>query len=117
MAEMAAARGAQDFGPIHHELAVGLCGHGILCERLEETRPTAPGFELCLRAKEWIAAARAFVNAGIMRISVFARKRTLGPLLAKDVILLGRQRLLPFLFRFFDFFTHGFASSSVLTAR
>src|ERR1700716_3352550 len=96
MSEMSAATRAQHLGPRHHELAVGLRGHGVLRERLVETRPTAPGFELRLRAEQRIPAAGTLVNARIVRVGIFAGKRSLSPLLAQDVILLRRQRLFPF---------------------
>src|SRR5437764_10481635 len=72
VAEMSATICAQDFGPRHHEFFVRLRGDGILRERFVETRPAAAGFEFCLRIEERISAARAFVNAGIMRLGILA---------------------------------------------
>src|SRR5437868_3854427 len=104
---MAAAFRTNNFVPVHPEFAVGLGLHGILRHRLVETRPAAAGFVFGLRTEERIAAAGAAIHAGVLGVGVFAGERALGPFLAKNVILLRRQRLTPFLFGLFDFIAHG----------
>src|ERR1043165_4128609 len=60
VAEMAAATRTQNLGARHHEFATGFRSHSILRDRLIETRPSAPRFELRLRAEQRISAARTF---------------------------------------------------------
>src|SRR5436190_7998761 len=104
--EMATAVRAQALGPLPHEFAIALCGHGIFRHRLVETRPAASGFVLCLRAEQRVSAARAFVSARVMRIGILTGKGSLRPLFPKDVILLRGQFLPPFRLSLFDFVTH-----------
>ena len=78
----------------------------VLPDGLKEAGPPAPGVELGFRSKQLLAAAGAAIDARSLGVSVLAGKSPLRALLAHDVILLRRQLLPPFAFRFADFFSH-----------
>src|SRR5687768_13407071 len=97
MAEMRVARGAHHFDPAH---AVGRVIHGLhvlVRNRLREAGPAAAGIELRVRAEQLRPARYAAVHTGLLRVVIRARERPLGPLLARDPVLLGRELLPPLL--------------------
>src|SRR5216683_885646 len=99
--EMAAATAAVDFGPQHPEGAVfGLADR--VFERLVEARPAGAALEFRLRGEQRQVAAGAGEDALAMLLEQRARSRTLGALLAQDLILLRRQLRAPFRIGLFD---------------
>src|SRR6267143_1020886 len=99
--EMAAAAAAVDFGSQHPEGAVFGLADGVL-ERLIKTRPAGAALEFRLRGEQRQVAAGAGEDALAMLLEQRARSRTLGALLAQDVILLRRQLRAPFRIGLFD---------------
>src|ERR1700686_2031352 len=99
--EMAAAAGAMNFGPQHPEGAVFGLADGVV-ERLIKTRPAGAALEFRLRGEQRQVAAGAGEDTLAMLLEQRARSRTLGALLAQDVILLRRQLRAPFRIGLFD---------------
>src|SRR3979411_2470667 len=99
--EMAAAAAAMNFGPQHPQGPVFGLADGVL-ERLIKTPPAGAALELRLRSEQWQVAAGAGEDALAMLLEERARSRTLGALLAQDVILLRRQLRAPFRIGLFD---------------
>src|ERR1700682_2159305 len=99
--EMATAAAAVDFGPQHPEGAVfGLADRVV--ERLIKTRPAGAALEFRLRGEQRQVAAGAGEDALAMLLEQRARSRTLGALLAQDLILLRRKLRPPFRIGLFD---------------
>src|SRR5579864_879308 len=94
MAQMTAAGGAMNLGPGHSVAAIGRGPHGLF-QRLSEARPARPALELGAGFKQRLAAARAAERAGPLLLVERARSGALGPVLAQDRELLGRQGLPP----------------------
>src|SRR5467141_4794409 len=101
MTEMAAAAAAVNFGPQHPKGAVFGPADGIV-ERLIKTRPAGAALEFRLRGEQRQVAAGAGEDALAMLLEQRARSRTLGALLAQDLILLRRQLRPPFRIGLFD---------------
>src|ERR1700687_5821600 len=99
--EMAAAAAAVDFGPQHPKGAVFGLADGVV-ERLIKTRPAGAALEFRLRGEQRQVAAGAGEDALAMLLEQRARSRTLGALLAQDLILLRRQLRAPFRIGLFD---------------
>src|SRR6266550_1587473 len=99
--EMAAAAAAMNFGPQHPQGPVFGLADGVL-ERLIKTRPAGAALEFRLRSEQRQVAAGAGEDALAMLLEQRARSRTLGALLAQDVILLRRQLRAPFRIGLFD---------------
>src|SRR3954447_16065420 len=92
---MAAAAPAMNFGAQHAEGAVpGLADR--VFQRLPETWPAGAALEFGVRGKQRQVAAGASENALAMFLQQRARPRTLGALLAQDLVLLRRQLRAPF---------------------
>src|SRR5260370_2817478 len=81
-------------------------GEGAWVGGSREAGPAAAALELLLGAKELGAAARAKVAAGLVVVPESAGKRTLGGLLPKHAILLGRQLAAPLLVALLDLLVH-----------
>src|ERR1700722_19518701 len=94
VAEMAAAAAAVNFSAQHPEGAVFGLADGVV-ERLVKTRPAGAAFELGLRGEQRQVAAGAGEDALAMLLEQRARSRTLGALLAQDLVLLRRQLCAP----------------------
>src|SRR6202048_104248 len=99
--EMAAAAPALDFGPQHPKGAVFGLADGVV-ERLIKTRPAGAALEFRLRGEQRQGAAGAGEDALAMLLEQLARSRTLGALLAQDLVLLRRQLRAPFRIGLFD---------------
>src|ERR1700738_3958273 len=99
--EMAAAAAAVDFGPQHPKGAVFGLADGVV-ERLIKTRPAGAALEFRLRGEQRQVAAGAGEDAPAMLLEQRARSRTLGALLAQDLVLLRRQLRAPFRIGLFD---------------
>src|SRR3984893_15513848 len=106
--EMAAAAAAVDFGPQHPKGAVFGLADGVV-ERLIKTRPAGAALEFRLRGEQRQVAAGAGEDALAMLLEQRARSRTLGALLAQDLVLLRRQLRAPFRIGLLDLeFLRGF---------
>src|SRR5882762_634277 len=99
--EMAAAAAAMNFGPQHPQGPVFGLADGVV-ERLIKARPAGSALEFRLRREQRQVAAGAGEDALAMLLEQRARSRTLGALLAQDVILLRRQLRAPFRIGLFD---------------
>src|ERR1700687_3464437 len=99
--EMAAAAAAVDFGPQHPKGAVFGLADGVV-ERLIKTRPAGAALEFRLRGEQRQVAAGAGEDALAMLLEQRAPSRTLGALLAEDLILLRRKLRTPFRIGLFD---------------
>src|SRR4051812_24931984 len=92
---MAAAGRAMDLGALHPE-AVVRRGFDAARDRFVEARPAGAALELAERLEQ----SRAAAGAGELARPLFgqqgAASGVLRPVLAHDVILLGRQELAPF---------------------
>src|SRR6266481_8266209 len=99
--EMAAAAAAMNFGPQHPQGPVFGLADRVL-ERLIKTRPAGAALEFRLRSEQRQVAAGAGEDALAMLPEQRARSRTLGALLAQDVLLLRRQLRAPFRIGLFD---------------
>src|SRR5467141_3930137 len=101
MTEMAAAAAAVNFGPQHPKGAVFGLADGIV-ERLIKTRPAGAALEFRLRGEQRQVAAGAGEDALAMLFQQRARPRTLGALLAQDLILLRGELRAPLRVGLFD---------------
>src|SRR5690242_1363953 len=102
MSEMSATFAAHHFGSPHHETVV-LFGFNILFgNRRPETRPAGARVELGIGREKVIPTAGTPIHSLFMMIPILPGERSLGALLAADVILLVGQLFLPFIFAFFD---------------
>src|SRR5258706_11031372 len=101
MTEMAAAAAAVNFGPQHPKGAVFGLADGVV-ERLIKTRPAGAALEFRVRGEQWQVAAGAGEDALAVLLEQRARSRTLGALLAQDLILLRCQLGAPFRIGLFD---------------
>src|SRR5687767_11253647 len=96
MSQVTAAPAAVHFCS-HHEMAAIDGALDCTVDRREETRPAGAAFELPLRHKQRLPAAGAGERAGPLLVQERTRPRPLGSMLAKHVVLLGRQGATPFL--------------------
>src|SRR6185295_15113821 len=94
--EVSLAARADDLSPVHEERVVGTLDDRLLRDGLPEARPARAGFELRFGAEELLRAARAYVRALGMVVPELTRERTLRALPAQDLVLHGREHLLPF---------------------
>ena len=92
------ARGAANLGPHHAVGRILVLDHAATRDRLGEARPARPGIKLRLRIKQRSPTAHAVVHPRILRVPVRPGKGTLGARLARHVILLRREFLLPLRF-------------------
>src|SRR5688572_33253036 len=92
---MSVAAGAGDLGAHHAVTRVGYLGHAVGLDRLEEAGPAGARLELLAGAEQLQAASRARVNAGVVVVPELAGAGPLGPLLAQDAVLLGREAPAP----------------------
>src|SRR6266404_8108235 len=99
--EMTAAAAAVDFGPQHPKGAVFGLADGVV-ERLINTRPAGAALEFRLRGEQRQVAAGAGEDTLAVLLEQRARSRTLGALLAQDLVLLRRQLRAPFRIGLFD---------------
>src|SRR5215472_15469050 len=97
---------AQHLGPLHEKRAVALGLDVLRRDRLIEARPSGARFELGVRAEQRVAAADAPVDSLLVILGVLVGERALGAGLARDLVLLGRQLLAPFLVGLDDFVFH-----------
>src|SRR5688572_10893060 len=107
MAEMRVATTAQHLRPLHEERVVFLSGDGLWLNGLPIARPACARFELMIRAEELLSTSYALVSPFLLVVPVRAGERALRPLLARDLVLFGRELLFPFLVGFDYFRCHG----------
>src|SRR4051812_12276306 len=89
--EVATAPSARDLRSNHAVTGVHVQVDRLPQGGFEEARPAGARFELRLRIEELAPAPRAAVDAVTLLVHVLARERAFGPLVAKDIELLGRQ--------------------------
>src|SRR6516164_1365072 len=94
---------AEHLGTLHEEAAVGLGSDWGGIDRLREARPARAGIEFRVRREEILAAADTGIDAGRLRVPIGAGEGAFRPLLARDVILLGRELRAPFRVALLDF--------------
>src|SRR5262245_17551607 len=95
MAQVRAAALAVHLGALH-EVTVVVLGLDVLrIGGRREARPAAAGVELGLGIEEHVTAAHAAIRAILVVVPVAAGEGALGPLLARDPVLLRRQLLTP----------------------
>ena len=97
MAKMTAAVGAMHFGARHAVAAIDGRPDAAL-NRREEAGPARSALELAIGHEQRLPARRAAERAGPLLVQQRARARPLGPVLAQDVLLLGRQNPPPLFF-------------------
>ena len=93
---------AQNLGPVHPVRGVRLRADVFRADRQIKAWPAGAGVELGFRAEQVRAATGAAVQALVMVVPILASESRLGPLLPRDVELLGGELGLPFRFRLLD---------------
>src|SRR5678815_3342621 len=93
--QMRIAARAQHFGAPHEEAAILLERDGFFRHRRPEARPARAGIVFRRRFEQRRAAADAAIEARLLVVPMLAGERPLGAVLARDVILLGRQLFFP----------------------
>ena len=97
MAKMGTAARAMHFGPDHAEFSVHRGADIVGMNRRVETGPAGAGLELGIEHKQVRAAADALIQAVTRRLfAVLAGEGPLRAVLARDLVLLGRQLGSPF---------------------
>src|SRR5262249_49527711 len=86
---------AARLGPDHAVARVGRLLHGVRRERLEEARPPRAGLVLRFGREQRLTTTDAHVGAVVVAVPVLAGERTLGPGLARDLVLLWGETLRP----------------------
>src|SRR5436305_1882381 len=81
-----------------------MLNHATVGRWLIETRPARPRVELRLRIEQRRPAAHAVIRARFVIVPMLAGKSALGARLARHVILLRRELLLPLSFSLLDLF-------------
>src|SRR5690606_32554822 len=85
MAEVAVASRTADLGADHAVRGVAQLAHRVGGGRLEEARPTAMRAELRIGAEQWLPAAGAGIEPGLVVFEERAREGPFGAGLAEDV--------------------------------
>src|SRR5262245_44977767 len=97
MPEVTPTTAAMDFVTNHAVASIGLgldrAGQGVV-----ETWPSRPTFEFHLRDKQRLVTGGAAESAGALLVQQRTASGHLGPMLAHDFVLLGRQDFAPFRF-------------------
>jgi hypothetical protein len=93
---MTAAVGTLHFDPRHAVAAVGLRADGPF-QRRPEAGPSCSALELGTRLEERLSAPGAVEDAVALFTVEWAAPRHLGPVLAKDAVLIRRQLGAPFI--------------------
>ncbi len=115
MAEVAAARGADDLGAGHPVARVDTRLDRVELGGLDEARPAGARVELRIRAEELRPAPGTAVDPGLLGVGVRAREGPLGRLLPKHGVLLRREALAPLLVRQLDPSRHHITTSETAT--
>src|SRR5260370_24649922 len=106
MAQMRLATGAAHFCPCHSVRAIRMLGDHAFGHRLVKARPAGAGVKLGVLAEQRLSAAHAGVHPPVFGLVIFPSEGRLRSRLAGDLILLGRELLLPLGFGFLDFLSH-----------
>src|SRR5437762_2892497 len=88
VAQMGFALAAHHLYSLHTECTIFFGLYVIFRDGRPKTRPSRAGFEFCIRAEEFIAAADAPVYAFIFQIVVLTRESSLRSFLPRDMVLL-----------------------------
>ena len=104
MAQMSVAFTAKDLGSMHKQAIVFFSGDVFFRDGGPKTRPTGSGIKLGVRAKEFIAAAAATVDALLVIVPILTGKSGLRAFLPCYMKLLVRQLFLPLGIVLFDLF-------------
>ncbi len=99
MAKMASTPGAKHFRTRHSQTAVVSGNDTALPCRFPEAGPAGAGFELRVRAEQRVVTCGAAIFAARVVVPVFAGVGRLRTGLTEDIVLLARQKLLPFRIR------------------
>src|SRR5688500_14927158 len=95
MPQMPIASRAQNFHSAHTIAVVCLGPNGVFRSRLEERGPAGAAIELGVRLERRQVAAGAVVDAGLVVVEEGTTKGCFRALLAKDLVLVWGQPLLP----------------------
>ena len=95
MAEVRAVHVAVDLVAIHPVARVLGHAHERLLHRLREARPARAALELVAAVEQGRVAADGKIHAVLMVVPVGVLERLLGPLAARDLVLLRGQQPLP----------------------
>src|SRR5579859_1865514 len=95
MPQVRIARRAANLGAYHAVARILVLDHATARGGLGETWPARSGIKLRLRIKQRSPAAHAVIHPRILRVPVRPGEGALGSCLARYVILLGREFLLP----------------------
>src|SRR5437762_1829300 len=101
---MSAAAPAHHFSPPHPMTDIFFRLDVLLGERFVKARPARTGLELRIRIEKLISARRTQIHSGVFRLVILPGEWRLRPFHPADLILLGCELLLPFLFGLLDFF-------------
>src|SRR5271169_3766881 len=103
---MGVALAAEHFGANHAVrcVLVLLNNGGIRWRR--EAGPPAAGVKLGIRREQWLSATNAFVRSRRLCRLILPRKRWLGSLLPRHMVLIRRELLLPLGFALLYFLSH-----------
>src|SRR5438445_10273445 len=112
VAEMAAAPTAVHLHPLHAVARIPCRGDRAGLGRAREAGPAGAALEFVVRAEQLGAASRAEEAARLVVVPKRAAEGALGPLLAEDAVLLGRQLAAPLFVAFLDLVVHGAADTN-----
>src|SRR5471030_2563992 len=96
MPEMSTAASAFHLVPDHAVAGVPMIIHDLLRNWLPEAGPASVRIKLRRRAKQLEAATGAVIIARCVVVPILARVGSLGALMAKDLVLVRSECLLPF---------------------
>src|SRR5580658_7520937 len=100
---MGIALGAPGLGSHHAVFRIPMLGYAAAVDGLVKARPSRAGIELRVGIEQRSAAAHAVIHPRLMIVPVRSGKGALRAGLARHMVLLGRQLLLPVGFRFANF--------------
>ena len=95
MSKVGVASVANCFDPLQKSRSVEVISDYLWIDRLGEGRPSRVGFELLISIKQERSAAQARVQSGLKQAAHRRTERPLCPCLARDVILLVAELLMP----------------------
>src|SRR5580698_5645145 len=94
---------APRLGSHHAVLRIPMLGYAAAVDGLVKARPSRAGIELRVGIEQRSATAHAVIHPRLMIVPVRSGKGALRAGLARHMVLLGRQLLLPVGFRFANF--------------
>src|SRR5438445_2635992 len=108
---MRVAAAAVHFRAPHEPGVIGVEGDIVFGNRLPKAGPAGAGIKLRFGIEQWLTTADTLIHAIFLRVPVRSREGPLGSFLPRDLNLLRRQLLTPFLVRLLNVFGHGYTLS------